>query len=252
MENSMPLLPEMGEIWQKTLGWQPTTEQQDLLQKLYQGVVAGNRQLNLTRITEPEAFWEKHLWDSLAGIQSLDLNKGKIIDIGTGAGFPGLPVAIAAPMAKVVLLDSTRKKIDFLQDLISQLPINNARAVVGRAEKVGQQSSHRETYDLVLIRAVGHVCACAEYSLPLLKIGGQAVLYRGNWNEDQQEETALQIAVEKMGGEIITVTSLVTPLSNSLRNNIYLRKIAPTPSQFPRRVGIPNKKPLGMGSLNTK
>ena len=118
-EHQKQLLPKLEEVWQPTLQWQPDFEQQQQFQQLYEEILAGNRQLNLTRITAPEEFWEKHLWDSLAAMKWLgkivEIEKTKspqqVIDIGTGAGFPGIPVAIAFPLSQVTLLDATRKKL---------------------------------------------------------------------------------------------------------------------------------------------
>jgi len=242
------LLPEMAENWQKTLNWQPTEEQQARLQHLYELILEGNRQLNLTRITEPQEFWEKHLWDSLRGIaprqqliSSLEVG-ASVIDIGTGAGFPGVPIAIVAPNSTITLVDSTRKKMTFIDKILSELALNNAKTLVGRAEEIGQQQQHRENYDMALIRAVGNASVCAEYTLPLLKKGGLAVIYRGTWT--QEETTALQDAVQQLGGEIESIEQFVTPLSNSIRHCLYLRKVTTTPAKFPRAVGIPTQKPL--------
>lgn len=243
-----PLLPSMPEIWQQTLNWQPTALQQVQFQQLYELILAGNRQLNLTRITEPQEFWEKHLWDSLRGISPQQqfipaLPEGlSVIDIGTGAGFPGIPIAIAFPNCQVTLLDSTRKKITFIETILTTLALTNIKTLIGRAEEIGQQSQHRKTYDIALIRAVGTPSVCAEYALPLVKQGGLAVIYRGNWTED--ETTALQNAANQLGGVIESIEQFTTPLTNSIRHCLYLRKVVNTPVQFPRAVGIPTQNPL--------
>ncbi|MEQ9550430.1 MAG: 16S rRNA (guanine(527)-N(7))-methyltransferase RsmG [Coleofasciculus sp. G3-WIS-01] len=224
--NNTQLLPEMVEVWQETLNWQPTESQHQQFQRLYAEIVAGNRQLNLTRITQPEEFWEKHLWDSLRGVVSLlsgEEKPLKIIDIGTGAGFPGLPVAIALPSSSVTLLDSTRKKITFLDTLIPQLAIPNATTVLGRAEKVGQQRHHRQRYDIALVRAVSSASACADYALPFLKPGGLGILYRGHWTEAETDD--LKGTVKQLGGAIASVESFTTPLSHSVRHCLSLRVI---------------------------
>lgn len=246
MNNStIPLLPE---IWQETLNWQPTSQQQEQFQQLYELILEGNSQLNLTRITEPQEFWEKHLWDSLRGIVLEEqfipsLQEGaSVIDIGTGAGFPGIPVGIIAPNSTITLLDSTRKKITFIDKVLTALGLSNCKTLVSRTEEIGQQIQHRQTYDLALIRAVGTAPVCAEYSLPLLKQGGLAVIYRGTWTEE--ETTALQNAVKQLGGEIESIAQFTTPLTDSIRHCLYLRKVATTPPQFPRAVGIPHQKPL--------
>jgi 16S rRNA (guanine527-N7)-methyltransferase len=244
MEELNPILPNLSELWQKTLEWQPNQQQQQQFQQLYEQILSGNRQLNLTRITETEDFWEKHLWDSLAAIKP-ELNDQKplkIIDIGTGAGFPGIPVAIALPLATVTLLDSTRKKILFLSNLINQLQLKNVTTLTARVEIIGQEKSHRQQYDLALIRAVAEASVCAEYSLPLLKIGGKAVLYRGHWQD--QDTLSLESALQKLGGKIDCIEVLTTPLTNGIRHCLKISKIASTPSQFPRSVGIPTQQPL--------
>ncbi len=260
-------LPRAESVWQETLGWQPTEQQQQQFQQVYERVLEGNQQLNLTRITGPEEFWEKHLWDSLRGVQRLlkeaegaiatpsqpELETAssdapanpapiRIIDIGTGAGFPGIPAAIALPQASLTLLDSTRKKLTFIDALIAALELTNARTWVGRVEDLGQQRRHREHYDVALIRAVAPAPVCAEYALPLLKLGGTAVLYRGQWTEE--EAIGLQAALDQLGGTVEVIESFTTPLSHSVRHCLYLKKTAFTPPDFPRAVGVPSHKPL--------
>ncbi|NEQ66559.1 MAG: 16S rRNA (guanine(527)-N(7))-methyltransferase RsmG [Symploca sp. SIO2D2] len=218
-------LPEMDTVWQQTLNWLPDEQCKTQFQHLYKEILDGNRQLNLTRITSPEEFWEKHLWDSLRGVvpglTSLLTKPQQVIDIGTGAGFPGIPVAIAFPHTQVNLLDSTRKKINFLSDLIPRLGLNNATTLIGRAEAIAQQQQHRKQYDLALIRAVGQVSVCAEYALPLLKTGGLAILYRGHWTDEEKD--ALLPVLEQLGGVIESIEQFTTPLSNSVRHCLYLR-----------------------------
>ncbi|MDZ8089517.1 MAG: 16S rRNA (guanine(527)-N(7))-methyltransferase RsmG [Nostoc sp. DedQUE12b] len=241
------LLPEMAEIWQQTLNWQPTVQQQAQFQKLYELILEGNRQLNLTRIVDSQEFWEKHLWDSLRGITPLlsanfSPASPTIIDIGTGAGFPGIPVTITVPNCTITLLDSTQKKITFLDNILTELGLTNAKTLVGRAEEIGQHRQYRLAYDIALIRAVGAASVCAEYTLPLLKQGGLAIIYRGNWTEN--ETTALKNAVKQLGGVIESIEKFTTPLSHSIRHCVYLRKVATTPANFPRAVGVPTQKPL--------
>ncbi|MEH2235694.1 16S rRNA (guanine(527)-N(7))-methyltransferase RsmG [Nostoc sp.] len=242
------LLPEMAEIWQQTLNWQPTVQHQAQFQRLYELILEGNSQLNLTRITDPQEFWEKHLWDSLRGIAPHgqfipSLQEGAfVIDIGTGAGFPGIPVIITAPNCKITLMDSTRKKITFIEKVLTELALTNAKTLVGRTEEIGQQPQHRQAYDIALIRAVGTASVCAEYALPLLKQSGLAIIYRGNWTEE--ETTVLQNAVNQLGGVIELIEKFTTPLSDSIRHCLYVRKVANTPANFPRAVGVPSQKPL--------
>lgn len=242
----MNALPQMNQIWSQTLNWQPSNTQEQLFQQVYQGVIEGNRQQNLTRITSPEDFWEKHLWDSLSGIIGLPTeiltNKLQVIDVGTGAGFPGIPLAIAFPHWRVTLLDSTLKKINFVNDLISKLKLNNATGIVARAEALGKVPGDRSSYDLALVRAVSKPSVCAEYSLPFVKKGGLAILYRGHWSEE--DTASLTSAVAQLGSKIELIHPWETPLSQGVRHCIYLRKHSATPKKFPRAVGIPEKQPL--------
>ena len=273
----LPLLPTMAGLWELTLGWQPDVVQKAQLQQLYTLILEGNHRFNLTRITEPMEFWEKHLWDSLVGVKAflrvsesqrlavsgqqsavggqmetevkVDVDQApvasmpfKVIDIGTGAGFPGIPVAIAQPTWAVTLLDSTRKKITFLDQVLASIGLANATTLTERVEQVGRQKRQRQTYDLALIRAVAAATVCAEYALPLLKIGGYAVLYRGHWSA--AETASLEGAVGALGGKIETIDALKTPLTQSDRHCIYLKKVAPTPNEFPRAIGVPTQNPL--------
>ena len=244
------VLPALDDVWQKTLDWKPTAEQQQVFQQLYQQILTGNQQLNLTRITEPTDFWEKHLWDSLRGIRNLgwvDQNSTvpaqKVIDIGTGAGFPGVPLAIAQPTWSVTLLDSTRKKVQFLQMLVETLQLVNVQPLVERVEAIGHHPQQRESYDLATVRAVAAAPICAEYALPLLKRGGLAILYRGQWTDAEME--SLSAATTKLGGKVEAVEKFVTPLTGGERSLLYLRKVEATPKEFPRAIGIPVQKPLG-------
>jgi 16S rRNA (guanine527-N7)-methyltransferase len=237
-------LPKMETMWQETIGWCPTDRQQTQLQSLYSAVITANQQLNLTRITEPEEFWEKHLWDSLRGIgDSIDRPlELRVIDIGTGAGFPGLPLAIARTDWQFTLVDSTAKKVGFIEAFIREIGLENVLPLVSRIEDVGQQTQHRHQYDLALIRAVSSANVCAEYALPLIKIGGTVILYRGNWTEE--EASSLELAVAKLGGEITKIDRFTTPISNSIRHCIWLHKNTDTHPYYPRAVGIPTLKPL--------
>lgn len=242
---TLPKLPEMTDIWQQTLGWQPDAQQQSLFQQLYELILIGNKQLNLTRITDPQEFWEKHLWDSLRGIKQFLGNANKkltVIDIGTGAGFPGIPTAITVANCTVDLLDSTQKKITFIEKISAELNLNNVKTIVGRAEEIGQQRTYRQKYNVALIRAVATATVCAEYALPLLKQNGLAVIYRGTWAPE--ENHALENAVEELGGVIENVEEFTTPLTNSIRHCIYLRKVSQTPAKYPRAVGVPTQRPL--------
>ncbi len=242
IEQWQPLNP----LWQDTLNWQPHSNQIQQFEQLYDTILVGNRQFNLTRITEPVEFWEKHLWDSLAPIYyHKDLCKKqqlKAIDIGTGAGFPGVPVGICFSDWQVTLLDSIYKKVNFVNHLIVNLKLKNLNCIADRVEKVGQQKKQRNSYDLAFIRAVAEGSVCAEYVLPLLKIGGVALLYRGKWTDE--ETLKLESALHLLGGKIQDIYPFRTPITQSERHCLYLEKIKLTSLEFPRDVGIPRQKPL--------
>lgn len=278
-ESAEACLPRLAALWDQTLAWSANAQQQGQFEQLYQQVLQANAQHNLTRITGPQEFWEKHLWDSLWGIapwlgrqegQSspvpkapdqgdlaenpailypapdslrLPLNQPpvQVIDIGSGAGFPGLPVAIAKPDWRLTLVDATQKKLAFVERVQQSLGVR-VQTEGDRAERLGHHPRYRQQFDLALIRAVGPATVCAEYALPLVALNGYAVLYRGEWTAP--EATALAAALPQLGGRIVAVTQIHTPLTQGIRHCLYLHKYRPTASQFPRRVGLPSRKPL--------
>jgi 16S rRNA (guanine527-N7)-methyltransferase len=240
-------LPERFDLWQDSLSWQPDAHQQKQFQRFYELILTANQQFNLTRITEPSEFWEKHLWDSLRGVAQflaspLASSPFSAIDIGTGAGFPGIPIAIVRPDWQLTLLDSTRKKVNFIQSTIQTLEIENVQLLIDRVEQAGRHRHHREHYDLALIRAVASAPVCAEYALPLLKVGGLAILYRGQWTETEAE--SLNHTLEQLGGTIERTEAFTTPLTQSIRHCLHLRKVTPIANAFPRAIGIATQTPL--------
>ncbi len=238
----MTLLPH--HLWADTLHWQPDTNQIQLFDRFYNLVIQANEQLNLTRIVEPEAYWEKHLWDSLRGIVPLLKNKDiAVLDLGTGGGFPGMPIAIMQPTWYVMMADSTRKKTAFINNAIQSLGINNAQTITGRAEELGHKRQQREGYDLVVLRAVAPANVCAEYGLPFAKVGGRVILYRGTWEEREAQE--LERAAYALGAKVASVDEFTLPITRAIRHCIHLLKIKPTLEVFPREVGTPTKYPIG-------
>ncbi|OIP69309.1 MAG: 16S rRNA (guanine(527)-N(7))-methyltransferase RsmG [Oscillatoriales cyanobacterium CG2_30_44_21] len=217
----MPHFTHLFEQWQSTLNWFPDSSQIAQFEKLYELVLEGNSKQNLTRITNVDDFWEKHLWDSLRGVFAFwDQDKVKLVDIGTGAGFPGLPIAIAKPSWQVTLIDSKQKKVTFVEESIQTLQLSNAIAEWGRGEDINQLSAHRKKYDLAVVRAVGKPGICASYALPFLKKSGTAVLYRGQWLPEESEQ--LDMFCEQEGLQIVKQDRFQTPLTAGVRHSVYL------------------------------
>jgi 16S rRNA (guanine527-N7)-methyltransferase len=236
--------------WHQYLGWQPDPQAQQQFEGLYRGILAGNQRLNLTRITDSQEFGEKHLWDALRPLQPWLGQTGeglRFIDIGTGGGVPGLPAAIALPQASVLLLDATRKKIAFLEQLAQELGLSKVTGLADRAESAAHCPDLRDQFDLALIRAVGPAAVCAEYALPFVKPGGRAILYRGQWSEGEAQ--MLQKALRLLGGVVDEIVSFQLPRSGAQRHALYLRKQRVTPWIYPRSVGTPSQYPLGSSSI---
>lgn len=217
-----------SEVWEGSLPWPVTLTMQAEFQRFYDCVVQGNRRANLTRILEPMDFWEKHLWDSLRGV--LPFLSGEIplpadprlVDIGTGGGFPGIPLAIARPDWSLTLLDSTQKKVRFLQAAIAHLQLSQVQAIAGRAESLGALRPYRGSYDVALLRAVAAPSVCLGYARSWLKPGGWAVLYRGQWRDEEQED--LQQGLQ--GFELVRLDSFVTPQTQATRHSVMLRRLS--------------------------
>jgi 16S rRNA (guanine527-N7)-methyltransferase len=242
-------LPLLLEEWQSTTSWQPGAAQLLQFQNFFDLVCLANKSLNLTRILEPVDFWEKHLWDSLQPVLTKpELTRSelsgvyKMIDLGTGGGFPGLPIAMAYPDWMVTVMDSTAKKISFIESGLATLELTNVTTVVDRTESLARNLLHREVYQLATIRAVAEATVCAEYAVPFLAIGGTAILYRGRWSAE--ETVDLTSAVEQLGAKITEISAYTTPVSQSERHCIYIQKERSTSTKFPRAVGTPRQKPL--------
>jgi 16S rRNA (guanine527-N7)-methyltransferase len=208
-----------------------------------------NEKLNLTRITDPDEIAIKHYLDSLTCLKAAKFRKGDIVaDIGTGAGFPGVPLAIVRPDIKVVLIDATRKRLVFLKEVQEALEVlsedgeSNIELVQARAEEVGRQSEHREHYNIVVARAVAEMRILVEYCLPLVKPGGVFIAMKG---PDVEGELALaRPGTGTLGGEKPEIMHLTLPGTNIARNLITIKKIKPTPEQFPRHGSKIATKPL--------
>lgn len=215
----------------------------DRFSEYYDLLVAENEAINLTALNTETQVIHKHFVDSLTCFLSGRLEgflKG--IDVGTGGGFPGIPLAIVNPGLDLVLLDATRKKVEFVSRVCDRLGLPNAHALWNRAEVLGQQAAHREAYDRVVTRAVSPLNSLYELCLPLLKVGGFLIAQKG---PEVEGEIASARSVEgKLGGRLLEVIHLKLPVIGDPRSLVIVEKVAPTPDKYPRRPGAPQKNPL--------
>ena len=214
------------------------------LEKYYEMLVEKNKVMNLTAITEYEDVLKKHFLDSLALSQVFDLkNKNaKLLDMGTGAGFPGIPLKIVFPELEVTLMDSLNKRIVFLQEVINELGLTNITAVHGRAEEAALKPEYREKYDFCVSRAVARLVSLAEFCLPFVKQGGCFVPYKSGEIKEELQEA--KFALRELGGEYKTTKEYILPNSDISRTLILVNKVKQTPKKYPRAGGKPLKQPL--------
>lgn len=207
----------------------------------YEMLVEKNKVMNLTGITEWDEVLEKHFLDSISLIRAVNLNQElSVMDMGTGAGFPGIPLKIAFPKLKVTLADSLNKRVLFLQEVIDALKLEGIEAIHGRAEDLARDKKYREQYDLSVSRAVANLSTLSEYCLPFVKIGGQFISYKSG--EIEEELAASKSAFFLLGGKIKDTVKF--ELGESGRSFIIIDKVNGTPKTYPRKAGTPSKKPL--------
>lgn len=200
-----------------------------------------NERMNLTAITDEEGILVKHFFDSCS-ISDFVGNNSKIIDVGTGAGFPGLPLKIVNDSLNLTLVDSLNKRINFLNEVKNRLGLKDVETVHGRAEDVGIDNKYREKYDFAVSRAVAELRILVEYLLPLVKVGGKVIVMKGP-NVDEEVENAKK-AIKLLGGEIEKIESFKLGDTDNERTVIIIKKIKNTELKYPRKAGIPKKSPL--------
>jgi 16S rRNA (guanine527-N7)-methyltransferase len=216
--------------------------QQEQLTIYYEMLVEKNKVMNLTAITEFEDVLEKHFLDSIAVAQFVDLKKElSVIDLGTGAGFPGLPLKILFPNLKITLADSLNKRILFLDEVIAALGLIGIQTVHARAEDLAVDPDYREHFDLCVSRAVANLSSLSEYCLPFVKLGGSFISYKSG--EIEEELAAAKHAIFLLGGKLDRVVPF--QLDDMSRSFVMIEKTKKTPKAYPRKSGMPTKKPLG-------
>ena len=218
-----------------------TEKQLEQFRIYYEMLVEKNKVMNLTGITEWDEVLEKHFLDSISLIRSIDLSQNiSVLDMGTGAGFPGIPLKIAFPNLQITLADSLNKRVLFLQEVIDSLKLEGIEAIHGRAEDLARDKKYREQYDLVVSRAVANLSTLSEYCLPFVKIGGQFISYKSG--DIEEEVVASKSAVFLLGGKIKDTVKF--ELGESGRSFVLIDKTKGTPKTYPRKAGTPSKKPL--------
>jgi 16S rRNA (guanine527-N7)-methyltransferase len=225
------------------LGVQLSQAQLSVLSEYEHELLAWNRKINLTAIQDPELIWIKHFLDSLTCLLVMRVsNLERVVDVGTGAGFPGIPLKIVYPSIRLTLVESVKKKADFCRYLVNQLGLSGVNVILGRAEEIGQSIEHREQYDWAIARAVAILPVLAEYLLPLVKIGGAMLAMKGDsaTAEAHESENAFRI----LGGHLRRLVPITLPHVVDEHFLVVIDKIAATPQGYPRRVGVPCKKPL--------
>lgn len=211
--------------------------------KYYELLVSWNEKMNLTAITEEKEVIIKHFLDCLTVAKEFDFAPSThLIDIGTGAGFPGLPLKIAYPHLEITLVDSLQKRIRFLETVTEELGLMQVQCIHGRAEELGQSPVYREQYDLCVSRAVAHLSVLYEYTLPFIAQGGYFLALKGP--DVVQELAESEKALGLLGGKHIQTSTLSLPYSDITHSIIRIKKDRQTPTQYPRKAGIPSKKPI--------
>ena len=228
-------------------------EQKQQFLTYYEYLVEKNKVMNLTAITEYEEVITKHFLDSLAVVKTScfkqeELAGKRLIDIGTGAGFPGIPLKIAFPKLEILLLDSLNKRINFLNEVTEMLGLTKINTVHGRAEDYAKQKEYRESFDFCVSRAVANLSTLSEYCIPFVKQGGCFISYKSG--SVDQELIQAEKAVKILGGQREEVVRFSLADTDMDRSFVVIRKAKPTPKKYPRKAGLPSKEPLGVVILS--
>lgn len=225
----------------KILGVRFSVEQIEQFYKYMNLLIEWDEKINLTAITEPKEIILKHFIDSITILKYIDDNS-KLVDVGTGAGFPGVPLSIMNPTLKITLVDSLNKRLIFLQEVVKELNLKNIEIVHARAEEFGQNKNYREKFDIATSRAVANLATLSEYLVPLVKIGGKIISMKAS--NAKEEINDAQKAIEVLGGKIEKIEEFDLPESDIGRTIIIIDKNKCTPAIYPRKAGTPAKEPI--------
>jgi len=235
--------PSLQEVAQTRLGVSLSRRQLDAFAWYASELAAWNERFNLTAITDPASIEVKHFLDSLSCLLALKARSGdRLVDVGSGAGFPGLPLKIVMPWLHVTLVEATGKKAEFCRHVVEGLALESVTVVHARAEDVGQMSEHRQTYHWAVARAVAQLQVLAEYLMPLVRLGGRAIAQKGETGP--AEAHAAEGALRILGGRVQQLITVELPRVPETRYLVVMEKTAATPGEYPRRAGVPARKPL--------
>lgn len=216
-------------------------EQVQLFEKYMNMMLEWNEKINLTAITEKQDIFLKHFIDSATAVKYIS-NNSNVIDIGTGAGLPGIPLKIINDNNNIILLDSLNKRVKFLNEVIRELNLKNISAIHGRAEELGRDKNYREVYDIAISRAVANLSTLLEYMMPFVKVGGICICMKGP--NVTEELNSAKNAIKELGGELEKIDNFMLPNSDIERNIIIVRKKSKINVKYPRKPGMPSKEPI--------
>ncbi len=220
-----------------------TTEKAEKFDRLYELLTDWNKRMNLTSITQREDIIIKHFIDSVSVLNYCDMDQSfSVIDVGTGAGFPGLPLKILIPELKITMMDSVNKKLNFISEAVSDLSLPDVEIIHGRAEDIAHDKKHREKYDYCVSRAVARLNVLSELCIPFIKLDGTFISYKGSGTDEEINDS--KKAVNILGGSIEDIINFKLPGAEVERTFVIIQKIKKTPEKYPRKAGTPAKSPL--------